>query len=209
MSDAPTRNAKERLVDRATARLNLLPSPGFRVDSFQRANGIVPESIRNHQHQKRRGSNVEALEIESRDIDPPSETPIYLQVVHALIQDIRRGRLLPGTITRAMADALAVCRIATKPRWRVKLFLPPARNEVVVRHDGRLIDGKDRAGQVEPALGAFHEFEIARDLARHYQRHGLADIDVEQHVEPCFSDGARLPIGLRALTGVSGAISPA
>jgi GntR family transcriptional regulator/MocR family aminotransferase len=49
----------------------------------------------------------------SRDIDPHSETPIYLQVVHALIQDIRRGRLLPGTIlpsTRAMADTLGVNR---------------------------------------------------------------------------------------------------
>ncbi len=49
----------------------------------------------------------------SRDIDPRSETPIYLQVVHALIQDIRRGRLLPGTIlpsTRAMADTLGVNR---------------------------------------------------------------------------------------------------
>ncbi|QGM45864.1 PLP-dependent aminotransferase family protein [Methylocystis heyeri] len=49
----------------------------------------------------------------SREIDPRSETPIYLQVVHALIQDIRRGRLLPGTIlpsTRAMAEALGVNR---------------------------------------------------------------------------------------------------
>jgi GntR family transcriptional regulator/MocR family aminotransferase len=49
----------------------------------------------------------------SQDIDPRSETPIYLQVVHALIQDIRRGRLLPGTIlpsTRAMADTLGVNR---------------------------------------------------------------------------------------------------
>jgi GntR family transcriptional regulator / MocR family aminotransferase len=49
----------------------------------------------------------------SQDIDPHSETPIYLQVVHALIGDIRRGRLLPGTIlpsTRAMADALGVNR---------------------------------------------------------------------------------------------------
>jgi len=49
----------------------------------------------------------------SRDIDPRGETPIYLQVVHALIQDIRRGRLLPGTIlpsTRAMADTLGVNR---------------------------------------------------------------------------------------------------
>src|SRR3974390_1220092 len=49
----------------------------------------------------------------SRDVDPRSETPIYLQVVHALIQDIRRGRLLPGNIlpsTREMADTLGVNR---------------------------------------------------------------------------------------------------
>ncbi len=49
----------------------------------------------------------------SEGVAPRSQTPLYLQVVHALIQDIRRGRLLPGTIlpsTRAMADALGVNR---------------------------------------------------------------------------------------------------
>ena len=60
----PAPNAKERLVDRATAVLNHLPSPGFRVDRFQRANGIVAESMRNHQHRKGGGSNVETLEIQ-------------------------------------------------------------------------------------------------------------------------------------------------
>jgi hypothetical protein len=59
----PTSNAKERLVDRATAVLNHLSSPGFRLDRFQRANGIVAESMRNRQHQKRGGTNVETLEI--------------------------------------------------------------------------------------------------------------------------------------------------
>ena len=49
----------------------------------------------------------------SEDIEPRRDTPIYLQVVHALIRDIRRGRLLPGSIlpsTRTLADALGVNR---------------------------------------------------------------------------------------------------
>jgi GntR family transcriptional regulator/MocR family aminotransferase len=46
-------------------------------------------------------------------IDPWRDTPVYLQIVQALIHDIRRGRLLPGAIlpsTRAMADTLGVNR---------------------------------------------------------------------------------------------------
>lgn len=49
----------------------------------------------------------------SDGIDPGLDTPVYLQVVHAIIQDIRRGRLLPGSAlpsSRAMADALGVNR---------------------------------------------------------------------------------------------------
>ena len=30
-------------------------------------------------------------------IDPDSATPLYMQIIHALIHEIQRGRLLPGT----------------------------------------------------------------------------------------------------------------
>lgn len=46
-------------------------------------------------------------------IDPRRGAPVYLQIVHALIHDIRRGRLAPGAAlpsTREMADALGVNR---------------------------------------------------------------------------------------------------
>lgn len=46
-------------------------------------------------------------------IDPRRRAPIYLQIVHALIHDIRRGRLTPGAAlpsTREMAEALGVNR---------------------------------------------------------------------------------------------------
>jgi GntR family transcriptional regulator/MocR family aminotransferase len=46
-------------------------------------------------------------------IDPRRGAPIYLQIVHALIHDIRRGRLSPGAAlpsTREMAEALGVNR---------------------------------------------------------------------------------------------------
>lgn len=46
-------------------------------------------------------------------IDPRRGVPIYLQIVHALIHDIRRGRLTPGAAlpsTRELAEALGVNR---------------------------------------------------------------------------------------------------
>jgi GntR family transcriptional regulator/MocR family aminotransferase len=46
-------------------------------------------------------------------IDPRRGAPIYLQIAHALIHDIRRGRLAPGAVlpsTREMAEALGVNR---------------------------------------------------------------------------------------------------
>lgn len=49
----------------------------------------------------------------SHAIEPGQETPVYLQVVQALIHDIRRGRLRPGSTlpsTRAMAESLGVNR---------------------------------------------------------------------------------------------------
>lgn len=41
----PSRNAKERLVDRAPVVLNHVSSPGFCIDRFQRANGIVAQAL--------------------------------------------------------------------------------------------------------------------------------------------------------------------
>lgn len=46
-------------------------------------------------------------------LQPESETPLYMQIVHALIHDIQRGRLQPGAYlpgTRELAEALAVNR---------------------------------------------------------------------------------------------------
>lgn len=46
-------------------------------------------------------------------LQPGSDTPLYMQIVHAMIHEIQRGRLPPGTFlpgTRELADALAVNR---------------------------------------------------------------------------------------------------
>ncbi len=46
-------------------------------------------------------------------IDPASDTPLYMQIIHALIHEIQRGRLLPGTFlpsSRELAVALGVNR---------------------------------------------------------------------------------------------------
>src|ERR1700761_9397418 len=46
-------------------------------------------------------------------VQASSTMPLYLQVVHGLIQEIERGRLQPGTFlpsSRAMADSLGVNR---------------------------------------------------------------------------------------------------
>ena len=46
-------------------------------------------------------------------MQPGSDTPLYMQIVHAMIHEIQRGRLPPGTFlpgTRELADALAVNR---------------------------------------------------------------------------------------------------
>jgi GntR family transcriptional regulator/MocR family aminotransferase len=46
-------------------------------------------------------------------IDPVSETPLYMQIIHALIHEIQRGRLLPGTFlpsSRELAAAFGVNR---------------------------------------------------------------------------------------------------
>jgi GntR family transcriptional regulator / MocR family aminotransferase len=46
-------------------------------------------------------------------IDPASETPLYMQIIHALIHEIQRGRLLPGTFlpsSRELAAAFGVNR---------------------------------------------------------------------------------------------------
>jgi GntR family transcriptional regulator/MocR family aminotransferase len=46
-------------------------------------------------------------------LDPQSETPLYMQVIHTLIHEIQRGRLLPGTFlpsSREMAGAIGVNR---------------------------------------------------------------------------------------------------
>lgn len=49
----------------------------------------------------------------SERIDPARDTPLYLQIVHALIHEIQRGRLTPGTYlpsSRELAKALSVNR---------------------------------------------------------------------------------------------------
>jgi GntR family transcriptional regulator / MocR family aminotransferase len=46
-------------------------------------------------------------------IDPASDTPLYMQIIHALIHEIQRGRLLPGTFlpsSRELATAFGVNR---------------------------------------------------------------------------------------------------
>src|SRR5689334_20834377 len=46
-------------------------------------------------------------------IDPDGETPLYMQIIHALIHEIQRGRLLPGTFlpsSRELATAFGVNR---------------------------------------------------------------------------------------------------
>src|SRR5580693_7867854 len=46
-------------------------------------------------------------------IDPSSDTPLYMQIIHALIHEIQRGRLLPGTFlpsSRELAAAFGVNR---------------------------------------------------------------------------------------------------
>ncbi|HVW70820.1 MAG TPA: PLP-dependent aminotransferase family protein [Steroidobacteraceae bacterium] len=46
-------------------------------------------------------------------IDPNSATPLYMQIIHALIHEIQRGRLLPGTFlpsSRELAAAFGVNR---------------------------------------------------------------------------------------------------
>ncbi|MDB6041920.1 MAG: GntR family transcriptional regulator [Gammaproteobacteria bacterium] len=46
-------------------------------------------------------------------IDPASDTPLYMQIIHALIHEIQRGRLLPGTFlpsSRELATAFRVNR---------------------------------------------------------------------------------------------------
>jgi len=46
-------------------------------------------------------------------IDPSAETPLYMQVIHALIHEIQRGRLLPGAAlpsSRELAATLGVNR---------------------------------------------------------------------------------------------------
>lgn len=49
----------------------------------------------------------------AENLDRRRAAPVYLQIVHALIHDIRRGRLAPGAVlpsTREMAEALDVNR---------------------------------------------------------------------------------------------------
>ncbi|WP_159726190.1 PLP-dependent aminotransferase family protein [Methylosinus sp. Ce-a6] len=49
----------------------------------------------------------------SRKIDPRRGAPLYLQIIHALIHDIRRGRLAPGVAlpsSRELAESLGVNR---------------------------------------------------------------------------------------------------
>src|ERR1700733_15795237 len=46
-------------------------------------------------------------------IDPDSATPLYMQIIHAFIHEIQRGRLLPGTFlpsSRELAAAFGVNR---------------------------------------------------------------------------------------------------
>jgi GntR family transcriptional regulator/MocR family aminotransferase len=49
----------------------------------------------------------------AQHLQPRSDTPLYMQIVHAMIHEIQRGRLPPGTFlpgTRDLAEALAVNR---------------------------------------------------------------------------------------------------